>query len=143
MSFPTKAVIVPALAAAFALAAAGCSGRAVSDGVATTLRDFSIQVADTSLPAGTTKFAITNSGAVVHEFEVFTVPAGVDPAALPIVENVADTATAGLTVVDEVENIAPATGATLNVQLAAGQYVLICNVAGHYALGMHTAITVE
>lgn len=143
MSSRTKAVIVPVLAAAFALVAVGCSGGATTDGIQTTLHDFSIQVSDTSLPAGTTKFMITNSGAVVHEFEILTVPAGVNPAALPVVENVADTASAGLTVVDEVENIAPSTGATLNVQLAAGQYVLICNVAGHYALGMHTPITVE
>jgi uncharacterized cupredoxin-like copper-binding protein len=27
--------------------------------------------------------------------------------------------------------------------LAPGHYVLICNIAGHYQLGMHTSLTVK
>jgi uncharacterized cupredoxin-like copper-binding protein len=33
--------------------------------------------------------------------------------------------------------------ATLTADLAAGKYVVICNVAGHYQLGMRIALTVQ
>ena len=127
------------------MAAVACSGspQASADGVQVTLRDFAVDVADTTLPTGSTKLAIHNSGAAVHELEVFKVPAGVDAAALPVTNNVADTDSAGLTVVDEVENVAPSTGANLTVNLEPGTYAFICNLPTHYGLGMHTIVTVE
>jgi uncharacterized cupredoxin-like copper-binding protein len=134
------------LAGATALAAVACSGdpgASGQGGVPVTLRDFSVDVADTTPPAGSTRLAITNSGATVHELEVFTVPDGVDPNALPIVNNVADTDSVGMTVVDEVEEVAPSTTANLTVNLATGRYAFICNLPGHYGLGMHTLVTVE
>ena len=129
-----------------ALVVGACGGGAQSSGgagVQTTLSDFAIAVADTSLPAGATKLAVTNAGATVHELEVFTVPAGVDVAALPVANNVADTDSVGMTVVDEVEDVAPGTGTTLNVTLQPGTYAFLCNLPTHYGLGMHTVVTVE
>ena len=41
------------------------------------------------------------------------------------------------------QNIAPNRVSTLEVNLAAGSYVIICNVAGHYQLGMRAALKVE
>jgi uncharacterized cupredoxin-like copper-binding protein len=133
------------LAGATALAAVACSGspQASAAGVAVTLRDFAVDVADTTLPTGSNKLAIHNSGAALHELEVFKVPAGVDAAALPVTNNVADTDSAGLTVIDEVENVAPSTGANLTVNLEPGTYAFICNLPTHYGLGMHTIVTVE
>jgi uncharacterized cupredoxin-like copper-binding protein len=121
---------------------AGACGDGGGDGTAVTLRDFSIQVSQMSLPVGTTTFNVTNEGPSTHEFEVFSVPAGVDPNALAIANNVADTEAAGLEIVDEVEDIAPSTSTELTVSLEAGTYALICNLAGHYGQGMHVAITV-
>ena len=36
----------------------------------------------------------------------------------------------------------PAPRQSLDVSLKAGSYVIICNLPGHYASGMHTAFTV-
>jgi plastocyanin len=124
---------------------AACSGgpQASADGVPVTIRDFSVTVGSSTLPAGSNKLAIQNSGATVHELEVFTVPAGVDPAALPVVNSVADTASVGMTIVDEKEDIAPGTGASLTVNLQPGTYAFICNLPTHYGLGMHATVTVQ
>jgi hypothetical protein len=52
-------------------------------------------------------------------------------------------------VVDEIEDIPVGDQPTLNVDLEAGSYVLICNIydeaeqEAHYSLGMRTAFTVE
>jgi uncharacterized cupredoxin-like copper-binding protein len=135
---------VLALMATLALAACGGGGPQPSaDGVAVTLRDYAVEVADSTLPAGSTKLAIQNVGAGVHELEVFTVPAGVDAAALPVVSSVADTDSAGLTVVDEIEDVAPGTRPSLTVNLQPGTYVFMCNLPTHYQLGMHAIVTVE
>jgi len=39
-------------------------------------------------------------------------------------------------------SIAPGKGARLTVTLAAGPYVILCNVAAHYQTGQHTAFRV-
>ena len=49
----------------------------------------------------------------------------------------------GVEIVDEVEEIAPGTGAGLSVELQPGTYAVICNVAGHYEQGMFTTFTAE
>ena len=129
-----------------ALVVGACGGGAPSSSssdVQTTLSDFAIVVSDTSLPAGANRLAITNAGATLHELEVFTLPAGVDAANIPVSNNVADTDSVGMTVVDEVEDIAPGTGTSLNVSLQPGQYAFICNLPTHYGLGMHAVVTVE
>jgi uncharacterized cupredoxin-like copper-binding protein len=134
-----------ALAAVAALAFTACGGGASPsiDGLAVTLRDYTVEVADTTLPSGSTKLAIQNAGAATHELEVFSVPDGVDAAALPIVSGVADTDSAGLTIIDEIEDIAPGTSPTLTVSLQPGRYIFICNLPTHYQLGMHALVTVE
>ena len=48
----------------------------------------------------------------------------------------------GVTHIDEVEDVAACSAASLDVSLKAGSYVIICNLPGHYASGMHTAFTV-
>jgi uncharacterized cupredoxin-like copper-binding protein len=78
---------------------------------------------------------------MTHEFEVFVVPEGVDADNLPMDGDVA-TADETLEVVDEIEDIAPGTSATLNLNLDAGTYAVICNLPGHYANGMHTTFAV-
>jgi uncharacterized cupredoxin-like copper-binding protein len=123
------------------LLATACSGGGGKGGVQVTLRDFKIDLAATSVLAGTVRFTARNEGPSIHELEVFSVPAGVDPNHLPIEANVADTEGPGLEVVDEVEDIAPSTSATLTVSLEPGSYVLICNLAGHYQQGMRLAFT--
>ncbi len=121
------------------LVAAACSG-ADAD-VSVTVRDDGITVSDGSLPAGEHTFEGTNEGTVTHEFEILRVPEGVDANALPA-EGTTVPADDLLDPVDEVEDLAPGTSATLTLDLEPGTYAVICNLPGHYALGMHTTFTV-
>lgn len=47
------------------------------------------------------------------------------------------------TLVDEVEDIPGGETATLNVTLDPGHYVIICNIKGHYRMGMESELTVS
>jgi uncharacterized cupredoxin-like copper-binding protein len=124
---------------AFGLVAAACGGEEAD--VTVTLRDDGIELSEDSLAAGDLAFEGVNEGSLTHEFEVFAVPAGVDANALPV-EGETAPADEMLEVVDEVEDIAPGTSATLALNLQPGEYAVICNLPGHYAAGMHAAFTV-
>ena len=45
--------------------------------------------------------------------------------------------------VGEIGEIKPGTTGTVTLDLAPGQYVLVCNLPKHYAQGMRVAFTVE
>ena len=136
---------LPTLAAALLIATA-CSGSpgtvptgAPGDGtIVTTEKDFGIGLEETSTPAGSTTFDITNDGPSTHEFVVLKTDLAED--ALPVDGSTVDEA--NLDLVDEAEDIAPGVGTSLTVDLEPGSYVVICNVEGHYAAGMHAALTV-
>lgn len=118
------------------------SASAGSGAVSGTLRDTAIELSPSTIGPGALTFSINNAGSTAHEFEVIALPAGTDGAALPVENHVVNTSANGLSVVDEVEEIAPSTSTHLSVNLAAGSYVVICNIAGHYESGMHATFTV-
>jgi len=131
----------------FSLAALGavtvsCGGEGGDADMTVTLRDDGIDLSVDVLDAGDVTFSGTNEGTLTHESEVFSVPEGVDANALPLDGDIAR-ADELLTVIDEVEDIAPATSADLNLNLEPGSYAVICNLPGHYANGMHATFTVE
>ena len=107
---------------ALALFGAACNsddgGGSAGDGISATLTDFAIDLGETSAPAGPVTFDITNDGATVHEFEVLRTDTGAD--ALPVDSGVVQTSADGIEIVDEVEEIAPGTGAGLSVELQPG-----------------------
>lgn len=118
-----------------------CSGGGGEADMTVTLRDDGLTLSVDSLAAGAATVEGVNEGTMTHEFEVFAVPDGVDADDLPLD---GDTARANelLEVIDEVEDIAPGTSATLNLNLDPGAYAVICNLPGHYANGMHATFTV-
>lgn len=133
--------LAPALVG-MSLIAAACGGGGGSDAdVVVTMQDDGIALSIASVAAGELSFEGVNEGTLTHEFEVFRIPEGVDADDLPYD---GDTARAEelLEIVDEVENIAPATSAALSLDLDPGNYAVICNLAGHYANGMHATFTV-
>jgi uncharacterized cupredoxin-like copper-binding protein len=126
------------------LGASACSGSDSSEAdMQIDLADFSIELSTDTLPPGDLTLSAENAGPTTHEFEVFSVPDGVDLDQIEIVDDVADVDAAGLVVIDEIEDIAAGTSAELSLNLEVGSYAIICNVSEHYAQGMHASFTVE
>ncbi len=126
-----------ALAGTVLATSVACGGGGAA--VHATLADDSIGLDPTSSGAGKLSFQIQNAGTTIHEFEIFRTDLA--PDRLPIDGSVVNDE--GLEIVDEVEEIAPGTGATLTVDLSPGSYVMICNLPDHYARGMHSGFTVS
>jgi uncharacterized cupredoxin-like copper-binding protein len=137
--------------AAVALLGAACSG---SDGggsgsgdassgtsVTGTVQDFSISVDPSSASAGKVTFEVTNDGPSVHEFVILETALAED--ALPVEEGMVPEDSPDLTLVGELEDLEPSSTTTLEEDMSAGSFVIICNIAGHYQQGMHAAFTVE
>jgi uncharacterized cupredoxin-like copper-binding protein len=104
-----------------------------------TLDEFTVAAAPGSVKAGTVDFAVKNSGAEVHEFVV--VKTDLSIAQLPkSADGSFDEAGAGVTAVDEIEDIPAGATQHLTVSLAAGHYVLVCNIVegneSHFHEGM-------
>lgn len=117
--------------------------------VKVTLQEWAVVPAPASIAAGAVKFEVTNSGPEdVHEFVVMKTD--LDPGALPVDSTGAVTEEgAGMTVVDEIEDIPVGQTQELSVTLAAGKYVLLCNIysadenEAHYQKGMRIAFDVS
>ncbi len=91
--------------------------------------------------AGDVRFAITNYGTIAHEFLVTktTFP----PGEIPLGEdNRFDEELEGIEVIDEIPEWEVNNTGMLKLQLEPGMYELLCNIAGHYAAGMHTSLEV-
>lgn len=90
--------------------------------------------------AGKVEFTAKNAGSTPHELVVLKTDA--DPAALTKnASGIVDEARHGAA--GKTKQIADGQSEKLEATLTAGKYVLICNVAGHYDLGMRTAFTVN
>ena len=127
---------------ALGVAAAACGG---GGGVKATESDFKIELGSSSAKAGEVTFNVENNGPSVHEFVVFKTDLAQD--ALPTKQDengieIVDEEGQGVEHIDEIEDIAVGSSQDLKVNLAAGKYVLICNLPAHYTQGMHTAFTV-
>ena len=114
-----------------------------------TLQEFAVIPSSSSAPAGDVTFNVTNEGPDdVHEFVVFR--SDLAPDALPTAEDGSvDEAGEGVELQDEIEDIAVGDTQSVTIDLAAGDYVLICNIydkaeqEAHYQEGMRVAFTVE
>lgn len=106
-----------------------------------TLSDFKIELSTTSAPAGEVTFEVKNDGPSVHEFVVFKTDLA--PDALPTDDSGDVAESDEFAPVDEIEDIADGANPKLTVNLEAGDYVIICNVAAHYRQGMRTSFTVS
>ena len=134
-------LMVVALLAATALS--GCaSGPSQVD---VSLTTYVITLSTDSVKAGEVTFHVTNNAAdLVHEFVIFKTDLPEDQ--LPLTaENIVDEAGAGITFINEVEDVEMGTSKDLTVTLEPGRYVLLCNTSEnlHYQHGMHIVFTVK
>jgi uncharacterized cupredoxin-like copper-binding protein len=138
--------VVSVLATAALLSGAACGndkGAAKSTGatVAASEKEFAISLTPNSSPSGRISFKIANQGTVEHEFVIFRTDLA--PEKLPTKsDGTVDEEGNGVEHVTEKGHVPVGTSPTLNVTLKAGSYVMICNLPGHYAGGMHTGFTV-
>jgi uncharacterized cupredoxin-like copper-binding protein len=79
-----------------------------------------IELSEDSFSAGTYSFEVTNNGRMPHDFVVEQ--GGSDVAATEVLQ--------------------PGESATLEVELAPGDYVFYCSVGAHRAAGMEFPVTV-
>ena len=127
-------------------AATGATGGTT---VAVTLQEFAVTPDTASAPAGSVTFEATNNGPDdTHEFVVFQTDLA--PDALPTLpDGSVDETGEGVTLIDEIEDLAVGDSQSLTVDLEAGSYVLICNIydadedEAHYQEGMRTGFTVS
>ena len=103
------------------------------------MKEYSITLNVSSVKAGSVKFGIRNLGSMVHDFDLFKTDLPL--ANLPIDGGSAKVKMDGL--VKQMINISANRSTTLTADLAPGRYVIICNVAGHYQLGMRVSLQVE
>lgn len=99
----------------------------------------SVTASSNTTAAGATTFQVANVGAIAHELVVIRTDLAAD--ALPVTGDTVDLS--ALDVVADSDEFAAGTGGTVTADLLEGSYVLICNVPGHYGLGMRTALTVS
>jgi len=108
------------------------------------LKEMSVVAVPASVPAGDVTFNAVNSGTIPHELVVLKTDLSPEllPARATDPTRVDEGAAGSLgEIEDSVLDVTGSTG-TLTLDLAAGKYVLICNVSGHYKAGMFTAFTV-
>ncbi len=103
--------------------------------------DFYIKLDRDSVPSGPVSFVLTNNGTMPHEFVILKTDLPADK--LPQENGQAIEDSAQVTHVDEQQDFPAGESRTLTTNLESGKYVLLCNIAGHYKLGMYTAFTVN
>jgi uncharacterized cupredoxin-like copper-binding protein len=106
--------------------------------VAVHLQDYKVILSISTVKAGTVKFGIKNEGNMEHSFELIRTDLPFDK--LP---TTADAKAKEDGLIKQVKSLPVGKVSVVSADLAAGKYVVICNVAGHYQLGMRAALTVQ
>jgi len=101
-----------------------------------------IKVSSNSVPAGVVSFEVHNaSTSMVHEMVVAPIKNSQTP--LPYNQATAKVDEDAAGHLGEVAELEPGKSGALTLTMKPGRYILYCNVAGHYALGMWTLVTVR
>lgn len=133
-----KLIKLTACTVLFTAVLAGCGGGPTS--VDVTMIDYEMQLSTDTVKAGDIVFHIQNDSEItVHEFVV--VQTDMMAEELPVGEDLLVDESL-FTPVDEVEDMEAGDSAELAVTLTPGHYILLCNIAGHYQLGMHADFNV-
>ncbi len=124
---------------AAATEAAAASDDHEEGAIGVTLTEWAVEVDEVHPHGGEVTFDISNKGSVPHDFAVIRTDLAAD--ALPTASGAVDEGK--VEVIGRTELINGGASASVSFDLAAGSYVLICNVPAHYDLGMRVAFTVE
>lgn len=142
---PTTSTAPAATAATSASSAGTAAGGATAAGVAVKLVEWSL-TAPTTLTAGPQTFTVTNDGEFAHEFVIMKGTYEALPQS-PIGAVLEDELAPGTVVAETPDRIDSGSAATVSADLAAGPYVLLCNIASgpnsHAGKGQRLNITVS
>lgn len=131
-----------AFALAFALAGCGDAGvsfQADEVQLVVEMTDFKVVPNVATVRAGETKIGVRNRGSQPHDLVVLRTDLAPDK--VPYDAGKAKADESGL--IARTKELRAGGTAAITAALEPGQYVLICNVAGHYGLGMRSALRVE
>lgn len=118
------------------------AGTVLSNAVTGSVKEWEVDIDAVGATAGDVTFTMTNSGTIQHEFLV--VKTDIADGKIPLGEdNRFSEEGEGLAVIDEIPEWNIKETKTLTVKLDPGNYQLLCNIAGHYANGMHAAFVVS
>jgi uncharacterized cupredoxin-like copper-binding protein len=107
------------------------------------LEDFEVRRDAAVVPAGTVSFRILNQGPTTHEFIVVRTDRAPDRLPLQSDGLTVNEDAPGIDLLDEVDGLDIDDRQTLVLRLAPGNYVLYCNLEGHYLGGMHASLAVR
>lgn len=100
-----------------------------------------IEVSTAKVRAGVVTFDVKNdSTTMVHEMVISPIKSDQTPLPYNKAEGRVDEDAAGH--LGEVAELEPGKSGSLKLTLKPGRYILYCNIAGHYALGMWTLLSV-
>ena len=120
----------------------GVTAEESSNKIVGSVEEWAVKVSAQSADEGDVIFSIANYGTIPHEFLV--VKTDYEPGKIPLTsEDRFSEDGEGLEVVDEIAEWPVNTAGVLKVNLKAGNYQLLCNIAGHYKAGMYTPFTVK
>jgi uncharacterized cupredoxin-like copper-binding protein len=123
---------------------AGAPAQAGKNAVDVVETDFHIAMSQTVLPANTRiTFVVHNDGNVPHELIIVKSPRS--GSNLPLKPDAdVNEETPGLTSrLDTGSSLAPGETRTLTADMPAGHYIAVCNLPGHYQLGMRVDLLVN
>lgn len=115
-----------------------------TDGEATvdvSLVEFSVDPSVDTVSAGTVTFNASNDGTMIHNLRV--IKTDLDPDALPVDDDTFMVEEDQVEVVASFSDLDVGDTEGMAVDLDSGSYVLICNIATHYGVGMTVGFTVE
>ena len=107
------------------------------------LEDFKVRQDPAVVPAGTVSFRILNQGPTTHEYIVVRTDRASDKLPLQRDGLTVNEEAPGIDLLDEAGSLDIDDRQTLVLDLAAGNYVMYCNLEGHYLGGMHATLTVR
>jgi uncharacterized cupredoxin-like copper-binding protein len=105
--------------------------------VAVHMQDYKVLLSVATVKPGPVRLGIKNEGGMEHSFELIKTDLPFDQ--LPTAD--AKAKEDGL--IKQVKSLGVGKVSVVTADLAAGKYVIICNIAGHYQLGMRAALTVQ
>ena len=126
------------------LASSACAAPAPTDtsevpSIYVDISDYKIVTDHPTIAAGHVVIGIRNHAAMAHELKV--IKTDLAPDQLPVDGATAKASEDGK--VGELTNIPGGASRKLVLELTPGKYVLICNIAGHYQLGMRVGLEVQ